>query len=141
MPNILHQIQINSTPEHVFDLIVSSEGLRSWWTHDVEAEPVEGSVAVFGFNERATVLRMRIEELVAGRRVKWTCMGDPDEWERTEVEFHLAPKEGGVLLHFAHRGWRSLGGEYAKCNTTWGGLMHRLKAAAEGQIPGPLFPL
>jgi uncharacterized protein YndB with AHSA1/START domain len=123
MPNILHQIQINSTPEHVFDLIVSSEGFRSWWTHG------------------ATVLRMRIEELVAGRRVKWTCMGDPDEWERTEVEFHLAPKEGGVLLHFAHRGWRSLGGEYARCNTTWGGLMHRLKAAAEGHTPGPLFPL
>ena len=66
MPNILHQIKINATPEHVFDLLVSSEGLRSWWTHDVDAEPVEGSMAIFGFNERATVFRMRIDELVGG---------------------------------------------------------------------------
>jgi uncharacterized protein YndB with AHSA1/START domain len=141
MPNILHQIKINATPEHVFDLIASSEGLRSWWTHDVDAEPVEGSMAIFGFNDRATVFRMRIDELVGGRRVKWTCMGDSDEWERTEVEFHLTPAGRGVDLHFAHRGWRSLGGEYARCNTTWGALMHRLKGAAEGQTPGPLFPL
>jgi len=141
MPNILHQIKINATPEQVYNLLVTSEGLRSWWTHDVEAEPVEGSVAVFGFNDRATVFRMRVDELVDGRRVKWTCLGDPDEWEGTEVEFHLAPDEGMVDLHFAHRGWQSLGGDYAMCNTTWGALMHRLKAAAEGQTPGPLFPL
>lgn len=141
MPNILHQIKINATPEQVFDLLVSSDGIRHWWTHDAQVEPIEGSVAEFGFNDRATVFRMRVDELVAGRRVKWTCLGEPEEWEGTEVEFHLSPDEGMVDLHFAHRGWRSMGGDYAACNTTWGALMYRLKAAAEGQTPGPLFPL
>ena len=142
MPNALHQIGITATPEQVFDLLVSSDGLRQWWTADADAEPIEGSVAVFGFNERTTVLRMRVDELVAGRRVKWACQGDLEEWVDTEVEFHIGwADDGGVDMHFAHRGWRSLAGDYARCNTTWGALMYRLKATAEGQSPGPLFPL
>ena len=28
---------------------------------------------------------------------------------------------------------------FVACNTTWGELMLRLKAAAEGKNPGPLF--
>ena len=140
MPNMLHQIKIHASPEAVFDLLVSSEGLQQWWTHDAVAEPVEGSVAEFGFNDRGTVFRMRVDELVAGRRVKWTCLGDPEEWEGTKVGFHIAPDDhGAVDLHFAHRDWASLGGEFARCNTTWGALMYRLKAAAEGDAPGPLF--
>ena len=48
-------------------------------------------------------------------------------------------EKGNVDLHFAHRDWQSLAGAYAMCNTTWGALMHRLKAVAEGEEPGPLF--
>jgi len=140
MPNMLHQIKIHASPEEVFDLLATSDGLAQWWTRDAVAEPVEGSVAEFGFNNRDTVFRMRVDELVAGRRVQWTCLGEPDEWEGTKVAFHLAPDDdGSVDLHFAHRDWASLGGAFALCNTTWGALMFRLKAAAEGDAPGPLF--
>ena len=140
MPNILHQIKIHASPERVFDALSTADGLRSWWTTDVAAEPIEGSIAEFGFQRRGTVFRMRIDELVPGRRIAWSCLGDHDEWEGTRLEWHLSPEDGGhVDLRFAHRDWRSLGGAYAISNTTWGGLMYRLKAYAETDVPDPLF--
>jgi hypothetical protein len=42
-------------------------------------------------------------------------------------------------LHFTHGGWRSESAYFISCNTTWGELMYRLKAVAEGKSPGPLF--
>ena len=140
MPTLLHQIKISASPERVFDAIATADGLRGWWTTDVIAEPIEGSIAEFGFNRRATVFRMRVDELVPGRRITWSCLGGHDEWEGTSLEFHLSPEDGGgVDLRFAHQDWRSLAGAYAVCNTTWGELMYRLKFYAETDTPDPLF--
>lgn len=43
------------------------------------------------------------------------------------------------LLRFSHAGWQAETEYFVSCNTTWGELMFRLKAAAEGKNPGPLF--
>lgn len=56
MPDILHQVQIEATPGQVFRALTEREGLGSWWTRDVVAEPEVGSVAQFGFNRRLHLL-------------------------------------------------------------------------------------
>jgi hypothetical protein len=43
------------------------------------------------------------------------------------------------VLRFTHAGWAAATDYFFSCNTTWGALMMRLKAAAEGKSPGPLF--
>jgi hypothetical protein len=35
--------------------------------------------------------------------------------------------------------WRAETDYFVACTTTWGELMFRLKATAEGKTPGPLF--
>jgi len=40
---------------------------------------------------------------------------------------------------FGHAGWREETEYFRSCNTTWGELMYRLKAASEGKGRGPLF--
>jgi len=140
MADILHRITIDASPERVFDALTVSEGLQSWWTQDSNATPESGSVAVFKFLQGTIVFRMRIEELVTGKRVAWLCQGDPQEWEGTQLTWDLESTEsGGTDLHFAHRGWASTEGEYSRCNTTWGHLMHLLKAYAEGIPVEPHF--
>lgn len=140
MSDILHRININAPPNRVYEAITSAKGLRSWWTDDCAAEPVAGSVAEFGFLGKAVVFRMRIDELSPGRRVAWTCLGDDREWEGTKLVFDLqATDSGGTDLRFAHTGWRSIEGGYARCNCVWGDLMHRLKAHAEGRLVEPYF--
>lgn len=41
------------------------------------------------------------------------------------------------MLNFTHGNWRSPGGYFAPCNSTWGELMYRLKDYVEGKRPGP----
>lgn len=44
-------------------------------------------------------------------------------------------------MRFAHADWKAETDYFASCNTTWGELMYRLKAAAEGKTPRPLFSM
>ena len=139
MADMLHQIQIKATPEKVYEALTTHTGLRSWWTSDSVAKPEVGSIAEFGFNNRATVFRMRVAELKPNQRVVWECLGDLDEWIGTRLVWELRPNNNFTELRFAHANWRSTEGWFATCNSTWGELMHRLKNYAEGKAPGPHF--
>jgi uncharacterized protein YndB with AHSA1/START domain len=137
MAEMLHEVVIGAPARHVYEALATREGLRGWWTDDAEFEPRVGSVALFGFGNRTTIFRMRIADLVPGRRVVWHCEGEPGEWQDTQITFELVPTpNGGTRLRFRHAGWRSPDGCFATCNSRWGVLMHRLKAYAEGEEPG-----
>jgi len=136
---LLHRIEIAAPPERVWDALTTRDGIAGWWTTDCDVPKGAGSVAVFGFYERATVFRMRIDESVRPKRLAWACVGDFYEWIGTRVEWDLVPTDGGTDVRLAHLGWRSAGGWFASCNTTWGELLYRLAAYAEGKSPGPLF--
>jgi len=139
MPDILHRISISAPPERVRDAVVTTAGLRSWWTDDADARDTVGQVNHFGFAGGAVEFPFRIDEM-GGARVAWTCLDGPKvpaEWVGTRLTFDLEPQGSGTLLRFAHRGWRSVEGDLPQCNTVWGELMHRLKASAEGRPRGP----
>ena len=139
MSDILHRIQIEARPETVYDAITTSEGLSTWWTSDSAHERKIGSVAEFGFHNRAMVFRMRVAELQPGKRVMWECQGDDPEWKGTRISFDLTPKDGGTLVNFKHSEWRSVEKGYPSCNTVWGYLMHTLKSYSEGKPTEPYF--
>ncbi len=140
MADILHRITIDAGPDRVFDALTVSEGLQSWWTQDSTATPEIGSVALFKFVQGTIVFRMRVEDLIPGKKVAWSCLGDLQEWEGTRLTWELESTEnGGTDLRFAHSGWNSTKGDYPRCNTTWGHLMHLLKAYAENKPVKPHF--
>jgi len=56
-----------------------------------------------------------------------------------ELVFEILEKASGSQLDFTHRNWRAATPYFVSCNTTWGGLMFRIRSAAEGQGAGPLF--
>jgi hypothetical protein len=43
------------------------------------------------------------------------------------------------MVRFLHEDWQRATDYFVSCNTTWGELMFRLKAAAVGKSPGSLF--
>ncbi len=140
MADMQHEISIAASPEKVYQAITTPEGLRGWWTADSAADARVGSVAEFGFYNRATVFRMRIEELTPGKRVVWSCLGNDDQWKGTRLTWDIVPdKDGETTLHFVHGGWRATTGYFASCNSTWGALMYRLKDYVEGKRPGPMW--
>src|ERR1700745_412047 len=135
MPDIKHSIPITAQPAVVYPLVATAKGFSQWWAKDVS----EGQAIVeLGFFKRTTVYRVRLRVNSAPKRAEWACESG-DEWNGTALSFHLEPANSGTLLRFAHAGWRSETDYFIACNTTWGELMYRLKAAAEGKSPGPLF--
>ena len=102
---------------------------------DVESEP--GGTLALGFFQRATIYRLRLIES-SPLRIVWHCETGK-EWEGTDLRFGLQRQGSGLLLDFVHANWREATPYFTSCNTTWGGLMFRLKNAAEGRHQGPLF--
>jgi len=136
MPDIHHSISIDATPAQILPLISSGPGFARWWAADVTENPSTGRVEL-AFFKRATVYALEPLPSAEGE-VAWRCQSGK-EWRGTRLLFQLTPDPKGTLVKLTHAGWESESDYFIACNTTWGELLFRLKAAAEGKSPGPLF--
>lgn len=135
MPDIKHAIQIAAKPETIYPLIATAAGLGQWWAADI----TEAAGAVeLGFFNRTTVYRLRLTVDRPPVHADWICETG-QEWSGTHIVFRLESRASATLLRFSHAGWQSETDYFTNCNTTWGELMFRLKAAADGKSRGPLF--
>jgi hypothetical protein len=135
MPDLIHSIQVSAPAEAIYPLVATGPGFAQWWAADV-TEP-EGAVEL-GFFNRNTIYRLRQQTPQPPHRAEWLCETGA-EWAGTRLIFVLEPKNSATLVRFTHAGWAAATDYFVSCNTTWGALMMRLKAAAEGKSPGPLF--
>jgi hypothetical protein len=135
MPDIQHSLQIAASPDAVYRLVSTAQGLAQWWAADV-TEP-DGAVEL-AFFDRTTVYRLRLAGGTSPTLAEWICETG-SEWSGTHIVFHLQPSGQGTTVRFTHAGWQSATDYFISCNTVWGELMFRLKSAAEGKPRGPLF--
>jgi uncharacterized protein YndB with AHSA1/START domain len=135
MPDIVHSIQTSASAQSVFQLASSARGFAQWWAAD--AYEKDGSVEL-GFFKRQTLYRLKPQKLQPPDDAEW-LVETGKEWSGTRIIFHMEPLKSGTLIRFTHAGWQAATDYFISCNTTWGELMFRLKAAAEGKSPGPLF--
>jgi uncharacterized protein YndB with AHSA1/START domain len=138
MADIHHQIQIGASPETLYPLVSSAPGFAQWWAADARdiADPTHGvELAFFG---RRTIYRLRPQTFLPPVQAAWHCETG-EEWNGTQLTFLLNRQPQGTLLRFAHAAWRQETDYFVSCNTTWGELLYRLKATAEGHPRGPLF--
>jgi hypothetical protein len=136
VPDINHLIRIAAPIDHVLPLVSTGNGFAKWWAEDVETDP--GGVVRLGFFNRATTYALRRNGPVSETHVSWRCESGK-EWSDTRIVFDLAMDKTEAVVRFTHGDWRDATDYFTSCNTTWGELMFRLKAAAEGKSPGPLF--
>jgi len=135
MADIRHSIQIAAKPGTIYPLVATASGFRQWWAEDTIES---GSAVELGFFNKTTIYRLRLREHRLHLQAEWVCETG-DEWNGTRIMFVLEESKAGALLRFTHAGWRSETEYFTSCNTTWGELMYRLKAASEGKSRGPLF--
>lgn len=135
MPDIHHSIHLAAPPAAVYPLVSTAQGWAQWWATDVKE--MAGAIEVAFFN-RQTVYRLKATANEPPSRSEWLCETGA-EWTGTRLVFHLDPSAAGTLLRFTHAGWGADTAYFVNCTTTWGELMFRIKAAAEGKPRGPLF--
>lgn len=140
MPDIHHEIEIEAPVADVYEAVTTQKGLKSFWTDQVKAEPMVGSVAEFRFGRQSeTVFRMRIDTLQPDSLVKWHCLGDPDEWKGTTIRWELNQDRKVTRVRFRHLDWRSADGVMPSCNYTWAMVLSRLNDYVTTGTPSPWF--
>ncbi len=47
--DIVHSVDIGTTPDRLYEAITTQKGLTGWWTPQVKAEPTVGALNEFHF--------------------------------------------------------------------------------------------
>src|SRR5438034_8895133 len=137
---LVHQVNVKATPETIYKAISTTEGLGAFWTSESKAEPKVGSIASFGFG--GPTQRMRVDELVPGKRGKGTGLADFPNWGETTVSWGISPTETGeTSVTFRHANWPETVSQddLGSINYTWGLIVERLKQYAETGKANPVF--
>lgn len=139
MPEIEHEIKIDASPEKVFDALTTPDGVKAWHNPGAEGSGEVGSTWVFGFADHPE-FAWDVVYSDAPSQVVWRCVRGPGDSVGTTATFTLSPTEDGrTLLEHVHAGWPGTHGNYRKCNTTWGVLLHHLRDFAETGDAAPAF--
>ncbi len=132
MVDILHRIGVeNSSPDAVFDVLTTIDGLAGWWTTDTVGEAAcVGGVVKFRFGPPGG-FDMLVRELVPGKAVLWEVVDGPPEWIGTEVSFEVQQVEDFTIVLFEHRGWAEPVEFMHHCSTKWATFLLSLKELLE----------
>ncbi len=119
MHEILHKVEMNTTPEALYSALTEAEGLSAWWSRS-ETTGTEGGLTqvYFGPNGEHEV-NMRIKTMEPNQKVVWQCEAGPWQ-EMGEFVFEITPTEQGCALRFSHLGWPAADDFYRHCNSKWG---------------------
>lgn len=141
MPDIHLTTQpIPADPERIYRAIATPDGLKAFWTDQVDGRSAVGDVLSFGFGpNRENAFDMRVERLDEPKLVEWACMGGPPDWIGTRVRWEVEPSNGGGRVKFHHEGWKSAEGPPPDITFVWAMVLDRLSQYAEKGKPNPYF--
>jgi uncharacterized protein YndB with AHSA1/START domain len=127
--DIVHSVDIEATPERLYDAITTQLGLAGWWTPQVKAEPKVGALNEFHFVD--TTLKFRVDRLEPDHHVSWSSVQVPSDWEGTQVTFDITPEGNTVNLRFSHIGFASTGGSFGVTSYSWAQYLRSIKLLLE----------
>lgn len=129
-PMIDHGLKVDATPEQVFAALSTPDGIRGWYTPGATGTGEAGSEWVFPFADHPE-FAWEITESDASSRVAWRCTRGPGDSVGTTATFTVVPAGARTLLELQYAGWPGTHGNFRKCKTTWGVLLHHLRDYVE----------
>src|SRR5260370_10354925 len=94
--DIVHSVDIETTPDRLYEAITTKKGLAGWWTPQVKAEPMMGALHEFHFT--GTTLKFRVDKLQPALHGAWSSAQVPPDWEGTQVLFAITPEDDTINL-------------------------------------------
>jgi uncharacterized protein YndB with AHSA1/START domain len=138
--DIGHEIKIKATPDRVYAALTKVDELKAWHSGQVSGRGEAGGVLHIEGSGKPG-FKWKVTELSPPQRVGWICTAGPGDSVGTTVLFELTPADQGrTLVACTHAGWPGTHGNYRKCNTLWGVLLHHLKQYVETGTATPAFP-
>jgi uncharacterized protein YndB with AHSA1/START domain len=125
MPDILHRVGIDASPNKVFAALTTIDGLCGWWVSTTTGSTAKGGTINFGFCD------MQVVSAEPNKLVHWRCTRGPDEWLNTEVIFRLEWKEDQTFVVFKHANWKEPVEFMHHCSTKWATFLLSLRDSVE----------
>lgn len=131
MPNIVHRLGItNTTSQKVYHAVATKDGIKSWWTIQVNGTFKEGDVLQFKFGSGGP--EFEVIELIPNKKSVWKCISGPSEWMDTFIEFNIFEQDEEIILLFKHSGWKKEVEFMNHCSTQWAYFLMGLKDKLAG---------
>jgi uncharacterized protein YndB with AHSA1/START domain len=133
MPDIVHRLTIDATPERVFEALTTAEGIRNWWTRDADLDVTIGGTGEFRFHAGGSIANVRVDALEPPCRIGWTTVSAnaPGGWDGTTITFELRAEADRTVLLFAHRGFAEANDGYALVTAGWAHYLVSLRQYVE----------
>jgi uncharacterized protein YndB with AHSA1/START domain len=138
VPDIDHELKIAATPEQVYAALTTPDGLRGWHAPTVTGSGEVGGEWTFAYADHPE-FRWAVVESDAPQAVVWRCTEGPGDSVGTVAAFTIVAIDGRTRLELRHSGWPGTHGNFRKCNTTWGVLLHHLRDFVETGDAAPAF--
>jgi uncharacterized protein YndB with AHSA1/START domain len=130
MPDILHRVEVKSSPIDAYIALTTREGLAGWWTTDTQGTFGGGGVIQFRFGTRGG-FDMKVLALEPAKRVLWQVIDGPAEWIGTTISFDLAKNGDFTVIMFEHAGWKEPVEFMHHCSTKWATFLLSAKSLIE----------
>lgn len=132
--SLRHAVKIKGGHDKIRNALTTKNGLQAWTTAEVSSGPAAADHWTLKYKNGPTFVWQISEQ--AGDTVVWKCVEGPGDSVGTIANFRLVKEaDGRVHLNFEHAGWPHQEGNFDKCNSLWGMMLHRLRAHVEGQVP------
>ena len=130
MPDILHRVEVRSSPIDAYVALTTREGLADWWTNDTKGTFGLDGVIKFRFGTRGG-FDMKVLELEPAKRVLWEVIDGPEEWIGTKIRFDLVKNGDFTVIMFNHEGWKEPVEFMHHCSTKWATFLLSAKSLIE----------
>lgn len=130
MASIDHMFHIDAPIETIYKALTGIKGLQDWWTTGARGETEVGGQITFPFTDEARCV-MNVHSKENNKTLTWKCVGGPNDWIGTELNFELAPVSGKTRVRFSHSGWKEQNEFFANCNFSWGKYLLSLRLLCE----------
>jgi hypothetical protein len=129
--SLCHAVKIQGDPAEIQHALTTAQGLQGWNDAKVSGGGGVGARWTFAYDDGPTfeweVVRQDADS------VSWKCVQGPGDSVGTTADFHLSKEpDGRVHVKFEHAGWPHTAGNFAKCNSLWGKMLHDLREHVEG---------
>ncbi|MCF0091987.1 SRPBCC domain-containing protein [Micromonospora sp. MH99] len=116
---IERDIDVDASPEVVFEVISQSEHVREWWPDDARFEPVAGAPGELVWRDaqtgETTTVDLAVVDVDPPKRFsfRW-CFAEPGrDGQSLLVTFDLVPIATGTRVRMTETGFREMGWEIA----------------------------
>lgn len=144
--SIEREIQVDASPEVVFEVVSSPEHIKDWWYADTDLDPRAGATGELVWADaddpRANVVPITVVVAEPPRlfSFRWTHPAGESAVDGNSllVTFELVPSGSGTLLRLTETGFREQGWEiavleerYQEHRIGWDRFVPRIAATAE----------